>query len=500
MWKPLMRDVGRTCHGSAMRPSTLALAITLTAIATGGLAGATGEPSTTTFTGCLTSKGALVKVAVGTSPATACARGERQVSWNAQGPAGAAGPQGPQGLPGKDGTNGTDGADGRDGADGAPGPQGPEGPQGPQGPAGALADGSCAPGEFVTGVSNGELVCSQFGGVSAVYVFYDRDGDGWGDPLRPLPLLGDFPAPPFYIARAGDCDDTSPGINPDARDDPGIGGDTNCDGVDGVVPPVRGYPDGDGDGWGSSGASITLPPGSPLPAGYAAQDGDCNDEDSSIYPNAPDPVDGIDQSCNSFDGRPLFPDDDGDGFGTEPFELFDDNGAIVPGFAEMPGDCDDADPAVNPFAEDVPSDGIDNNCDGSFTVWIDDDGDGYASFTMIAWVSTDAQITVVGFNDCADDDPAVNPGQPEVTGNNIDENCDFVVPVFQDLDGDGFGGILIDQIWPGQLDTDLGFGFGANRLTAIDGDCDDARDDVYPGAPILEPGGDMNCDGNLDEP
>jgi hypothetical protein len=49
------------------------------------------------FTGCLTSRGTLVKVAIGGAPFQPCLPTETRVSWNAQGP------EGPAGLDGVDG-------------------------------------------------------------------------------------------------------------------------------------------------------------------------------------------------------------------------------------------------------------------------------------------------------------------------------------------------------------------------------------------------------------
>jgi hypothetical protein len=120
---------------------------------------------TNTYTGCLKSNGELSKVAIGTSPSSACGISETQVSWNEQGPEG---PVGPQGDPGPAGPAGEDSvwlkgigdptpALGSDGdfymnlTTGAVfhkeagvwlagpsfvGPQGPQGEPGPQGPAG----------------------------------------------------------------------------------------------------------------------------------------------------------------------------------------------------------------------------------------------------------------------------------------------------------------------------------------------------------------------------
>ena len=44
----------------------------------------------------------------------------------------------------------------------------------------------------------------------------------------------------------------------------------------------------------------------------------------------------------------------------DPYDLDDDED----GYSENEGDCDDEDPAINPDAEEICRDGIDNNCDG----------------------------------------------------------------------------------------------------------------------------------------
>lgn len=80
--------------------------------------------------------------------------------------------------------------------------------------------------------------------------------------------------------------------------------------------------------------------------GYTEEEGDCNDSDPAIYPNAEDSlVDGVDQDCNGVDG----PDADGDGFVA----------------SEAGGnDCDDTNPNVHPNASEIPDDGLDNDCFG----------------------------------------------------------------------------------------------------------------------------------------
>src|SRR3954452_2660759 len=73
---------------------------------------------------CMQKKTGRLRVVAG---ANACRRGERPLSWNAQGPAGPEGATGPAGPSGPAGTAG---------ATGAQGPAGPAGERGPTGPAG----------------------------------------------------------------------------------------------------------------------------------------------------------------------------------------------------------------------------------------------------------------------------------------------------------------------------------------------------------------------------
>jgi len=96
--------------------------------------------------------------------------------------------------------------------------------------------------------------------------------------------------------------------------------------------------------------------------GVSIADGDCDDNDSSRYPGAPERADfvGHDEDCD--DTTFGIKDDDGDGF-TDSRVC---NG-IRCGF-----DCDDTRPAVNPHAAELPN-RRDDNCNGL----IDDDLEGW---------------------------------------------------------------------------------------------------------------------------
>ncbi|MCB9779370.1 MAG: FG-GAP repeat protein [Alphaproteobacteria bacterium] len=241
---------------------------------------------------------------------------------------------------------------------------------------------------------------------------------------------------------------------------------------------------------------------------------DCDDTDPTISPDAVELCDGIDQDCDgeidgeaSADALVYYVDVDGDGFGdpklavracSRPFDHAD-NG----------DDCDDADPATNPAADET-CDGDDDDCDGlvdeadavDTTTWyLDADGDGYG----VPGVTQNACDPPGGYvaepTDCDDSDADRSPGLPErCDPDDLDEDCDGRA---DDADDDALG----RSAW--YLDED-GDGYG-DDATAIDacegledrvpdgGDCDDADPDVSPGADErCATGVDEDCDGLVD--
>ena len=115
--------------------------------------------------------------------------------------------------------------------------------------------------------------------------------------------------------------------------------------------------------------------------GSCAQD-DCDDQAATVFPNAPEVCDSLDNDCNGAvdDGAGLiyYLDEDDDGYGGEavqtcdPPDQYADNGA----------DCDDDDSATHPGASEL-ADGVDNDCDGQIDEGVGGGGDPVTEHTRM---------------------------------------------------------------------------------------------------------------------
>jgi len=225
-----------------------------------------------------------------------------------------------------------------------------------------------------------------------------------------------------------DCDDNNPNVNPGATEVCN-NIDDDCDGQidEGVASTF--YADADGDGFGNAGVSQQA---CAAPAGFVANDDDCDDANDAVNPNGSESCNGIDDDCDGEideDGvnqQTWYLDADGDGFGTAAVSQI--ACAQPSGFVGNDDDCNDGNPAIKPGAAEV-CDGVDNDCDGQVdegatsAFYRDADGDTYGDATDAVQACAAPEGYVNRAGDCDDANPAVNPAASEIPGNDIDDNC-----------------------------------------------------------------------------
>ena len=249
---------------------------------------------------------------------------------------------------------------------------------------------------------------------------------------------------------------------------------------------------------------------------------DCDDENDTIYPDAPELCDGLDNDCNGIvddattDAPTFYADFDRDGFGNPDETTTDcryDEASDGPdpdytpfGYVANSDDCDDMLQTVNPDADER-CDGIDNNCDGSIdgddaidkTTWFaDSDGDGFGDPEA---TTDDCEVPsghVANDQDCDDSTDLVNPAADEVCNGGIDDDCDGfededdaidALPWYRDSDEDDFGDAS-DEVF---------------ACTAPDGyvdddqDCNDEAETAFPGGTEICDGLDNDCNPTTSE-
>ncbi|MDD5254258.1 MAG: putative metal-binding motif-containing protein [Candidatus Nanoarchaeia archaeon] len=156
--------------------------------------------------------------------------------------------------------------------------------------------------------------------------------------------------------------------------------------------------------------------------------------------------------------------------------------------ALVDGDCNDNNALINPGMQES-CNGIDDNCNleideedalGCVNYYYDNDKDNYGIDDYKCLCAIKDLYTAPVNGDCDDTNANVNPSVQE-SCNNIDDNCDGFIDEENAL---GCLGYFSDT------DAD-GFGIGESRClckadgtytTLVDGDCDDTRNNVYPGA------------------
>jgi len=197
--------------------------------------------------------------------------------------------------------------------------------------------------------------------------YFDFDNDSFGD----FNVFVDtcIAVPPIgFVDNTLDCDDSNAMINPNATEICDAI-DNNCDGrADEDLPKNRYYQDFDADGFGNAlifaDTCIAVPP-----VGFVDNFLDCNDNDDSINPDGIEVCDAIDNNCNGSADEGIvkftyFADNDADGFGDLAARIDTCNTSAPMGFVTNDFDCDDTNPNINPDAEDIADNGIDEDCSG----------------------------------------------------------------------------------------------------------------------------------------
>jgi len=345
--------------------------------------------------------------------------------------------------------------------------------------------------------------------------YADVDGDGYGSQTN---FVIDCMPPPGYVATGNDCDDNNFNVNPGA---PEIcnGIDDDCDGfVDDADPSLSGtaiyYLDADLDGAGDP--AIFIQSCNPV-IGYVSNNSDCNDNDQNISPFAQEICNGVDDDCDGLidDADPnlsggssiWYVDADMDGSGNPNITLLACSQPT--GYVNTGNDCNDNDPTVGEFAQEV-CNGVDDDCDGLVdaadpdvqggSIWYQDaDNDGFGSAASTLTSCNQPAGYVPNSLDCNDGDANINPAATEICDNNVDDDCDGLIDTadpdaqsstwFQDFDNDGYGSSAATI----QACTQPA-GYVPN-----DQDCNDAAANINPAATESCNGLDDDCDGLIDD-
>ncbi len=346
----------------------------------------------------------------------------------------------------------------------------------------------------------------------------DRDDDGYGD---------DTPNTASTVAGS-DCRDDTASVNPDGTEafcnglDDDCDGDTvdnpdvDLDGFDVCDPSDPGTDDGE-DADCDDSAADTFPGAAPsddLTACMKDTDGDergdsdpptgvtagsdCNDNDETVNIDASETAgDGVDSNCNG--EETCFADLDGDGFGDETNTV---GGSPVDcvgaGITDDDQDCDDTPgtgAAINPLAEEIIGNQIDEDCDEWDACYADVDMDNYGTEAgdLVKNEPGTGCNTTLGesatADDCNDNNATINPGATDDPGTPVDEDCNGVnaKTCFVDADKDGYG-------------TDVG-----TTTVALDGSCDtdqsesDNDEDCNDADPLINPAATETSGNAVDE-
>ena len=368
---------------------------------------------------------------------------------------------------------------------------------------------------------------------------FDQDLDGFDSSTDLDPFNG----------YGTDCNDINPSIYPNAPELVDDGVDQDCDNGDTC------YVDFDSDGFRNPDTTLTVTSSDldcdDLGEGSTSELAtDCDDSESTTFPNAPELVDdGVDQNCDN--GETCYVDLDSDGFRSpdtsltvdssdmdcndlgegsslEPATDCDDSESdTFPGAAELESstacmqdldqdgygdsnasgsiisglDCDDGNELIHPDSSEDIDNGVDQDCDGFELCYEDADSDGFRNTDVSLTVfSSDLDCDDSGegssgepATDCDDTDALSYPNATEVVADGIDQSCDTTELCYVDLDSDGFRN-PDTSLTVSSSDLDCNDS-GEGSLSEPATDCDDSVASIFPGAPEnVDDGIDQDCD------
>ena len=181
----------------------------------------------------------------------------------------------------------------------------------------------------------------------------DSDGDGTPDCNDGCPNDPNKIAPGACGCGIPDTDSDGDGT-PDCND--------ACPNDPTKTAPTTFYRDADGDGYGNP--NVTTQACS-QPAGYVANNTDCNDSNAAIHPGATETCNGVDDNCNGQIDEGVkttfYRDADGDGYGNP--NVTTQACSQPAGYVSNNTDCNDSNAAIHPGATET-CNGVDDNCNG----------------------------------------------------------------------------------------------------------------------------------------
>jgi hypothetical protein len=320
-----------------------------------------------------------------------------------------------------------------------------------------------------------------------VLAYDDDSGDGLD-----AHLVVTLPATGSYLLSAWWPPNDSSGLSGSHRPYAITIGALNGGMISPIDPSVQTFwYDIDADGFGNDDYSTRA---TSAPEGFVSNRTDCNDTNAAINPASVEVQNEADDNCNGLvDEAISYPDDDGDGFGDATGSVSLETPTPI-GYVTNDTDCNDADAAVHPGAQETDN-ALDDDCDGDVdeglsAYYPDADGDGFGDEAASGSYALSSPLNHVTDNtDCDDNNSGRYPGAVEIANNGIDENCSDtdLITYYADSDGDTYGNAAEYRDVDGSVPA---------SYVLDDTDCNDDQPAAHPGASeIADDGIDQDCTG-----